>query len=107
VTDATDLTFGALLPFGYGNSYTLITATTRREVMSINLPKPIAAYIVAENGNDMAAMALCFADDAIVRDEGQTIEGLPAIKKWKTETKTKYQHTVEPSPPLRTTARRS
>jgi SnoaL-like domain len=38
----------------------------------------------------------CFADDAVVRDEGQTIEGLAAIKQWKAETSRKYQHTIEP-----------
>ena len=41
-------------------------------------------------------MAECFAKDAVVRDEGQTIQGLAAIKQWKAETKKKYQHTVEP-----------
>ncbi len=41
-------------------------------------------------------MARCFTDHAVVRDEGQTIEGLTAIKQWKSETNKKYQHTVEP-----------
>jgi len=35
-------------------------------------------------------------NDAVVRDEGQTIEVLAAIKRWKAETKKKYQHTIEP-----------
>ena len=61
-----------------------------------NLPKPIAIYIAAENRGDTEALAQCFAEDAVVRDEGQTIEGLAAIKKWKAETKKKYQHTIEP-----------
>jgi ketosteroid isomerase-like protein len=61
-----------------------------------NLPKPIAIYIAAENSGDTEALAKCFAENAIVRDEGQTIEGLAAIKKWKAETKEKYQHTIEP-----------
>jgi len=64
--------------------------------MSIDLPKPIAAYIAAENRGDPELLEQCFADDAIVRDEGQTIKGLAAIKRWKAETKKKYQHTVEP-----------
>ena len=51
---------------------------------------------VAENGHDTEAMARCFADNAIVRDEGRTIKGLAAIKQWKAETKKKYRHTVEP-----------
>ena len=64
--------------------------------MSVDLPAPIAIYVAAENRGDTEAMAECFAEDAVVRDEGQTIEGLAAIKKWKAETKKKYQHTVEP-----------
>ena len=64
--------------------------------MPIDLPRPIAIYIAAENRGDAQALGQCFAEHAVVRDEGQTIEGLAAIKQWKTETKRKYQHTVEP-----------
>jgi ketosteroid isomerase-like protein len=64
--------------------------------MSVDLPEAIAAYIAAENGHDTEAVARCFADHAVVRDEGRTIEGLAAIRQWKAETKKKYQHTVEP-----------
>jgi ketosteroid isomerase-like protein len=61
-----------------------------------NLPKPIAIYIATENDGDAEAMAKCFSVDATVFDENQTIKGLDAIKKWKTETKQKYQHTIDP-----------
>jgi hypothetical protein len=61
-----------------------------------NLPKPIALYIAVENGGDTEALDQCFAEDAIVKDEGQTAEGLAAIRKWKAETRQKYQHTIEP-----------
>ena len=64
--------------------------------MSVDLPTPIAIYIEAENRGDTEALAECFAEDAVVRDEDRTIEGLAAIKQWKAETKRKYQHTVEP-----------
>jgi len=64
--------------------------------MSVELPKPIAAYITAENAHDIEALGQCFADDAVVRDEGRAFEGLVAIKEWKVETKRKYGHTVEP-----------
>jgi len=59
------------------------------------LPTPIAIYIAAENRGDTEALAQCFGEHAVVRDEGQTIEGLAAIKQWKAETKKKYQHTIE------------
>jgi SnoaL-like domain len=61
-----------------------------------NLPTPIALYISAENRGDTEALARCFADNAVVRDEGKTMEGLTAIEQWKAETRKKYQHTVEP-----------
>ena len=42
------------------------------------------------------ALAQCFSEDAVVRDEDRTIQGLAAIRQWKGETRKKYQHTVEP-----------
>ena len=64
--------------------------------MALDLPTPIACYIAAANSSDTEALAQCFAENAEVRDENQTIEGLAAIKQWATETKNKYQHTIEP-----------
>jgi hypothetical protein len=62
----------------------------------IKLPAPIATYIAVANRGDTKALAECFAENAVVRDEGQTITGLIAIKQWMAETKRKYQHTIEP-----------
>jgi hypothetical protein len=64
--------------------------------MPIDLPTPIAVYIAAENRGDPEAMSQCFAEHAVVRDEGKTIKGVAAIKRWKGETRKKYQHTIEP-----------
>jgi SnoaL-like domain len=64
--------------------------------MSVDLPTPIAIYIAAENRGDAEALTQCFAEDAVVWDEGRTIKGLAAIKQWKAETRKKYQHTIEP-----------
>jgi hypothetical protein len=61
-----------------------------------NLPKPIALYVAAENSGDTNLFDQCFAQNAVVRDENETHKGLAEIKKWKAETKTKYQHTVDP-----------
>src|SRR5258708_12359000 len=63
--------------------------------MSIDLPKPIAAYFAADK-RDADGLVLCFTEDAVVKDEGQTYTGLPAIKQWKTETSRKYTYTSEP-----------
>jgi len=62
----------------------------------MDLPAPIAIYIAAENQRDTEALARCFAQDAVVQDERQTMKGLAAIKQWKAETTKKYQHTIEP-----------
>ena len=61
-----------------------------------NLPKPIALYVAAENRGDANLFERCFAENAVVRDENEAHSGLAAIKKWKAETKKKYQHTVDP-----------
>jgi len=64
--------------------------------MPADLPIPIAIYLGAANRGETKALAQCFAESAVVRDEGKTIEGLAAIEKWMIETKQKYQHTIEP-----------
>ncbi len=64
--------------------------------MAIHLTGPIDVYFASENAHDTTALDRCFAADAIVRDEGKTIEGLAAIKAWRIETGKKYNHKVEP-----------
>jgi hypothetical protein len=64
--------------------------------MAIHLPAPIDTYFASENARDTEGVDRCFAVDAIVRDEGRTIEGIAAIRAWRIETGRKYQHTVEP-----------
>jgi ketosteroid isomerase-like protein len=64
--------------------------------MSIKLPAPIAAFFDAESRNDAEALSQSFADDAVVRDEGQVINGRGDIKAWHVEAKRKYKHTTEP-----------
>ena len=64
--------------------------------MTIILPPALAAYFTAEATTDVETLADCFAADAVVRDEGRTIQGLDAIKVWKKDAKAKYQYTVQP-----------
>ena len=59
-----------------------------------NLPKPIAVYLAADGG-DGEAFARCFAEHAVVRDEGHTYRGLAAIRQWKAEARKKYQYSIE------------
>ena len=64
--------------------------------MSIPLPSPIDVYVRIENSGDVEALSECFTPNATVHDEGHTYKGLPAIRKWKADTKKKYNHTVAP-----------
>jgi hypothetical protein len=64
--------------------------------MSIQLPVPIDRYVQIANSGTPEAAPECFAPDAIVHDEGQTYEGVAAIKNWMAVTKEKYGHTVAP-----------
>ena len=63
--------------------------------MAIHLTKPIDIYFASENAHDVGGVDRCFAADAMVHDEGQTIKGIAAIKAWRSETHEKYHHTVE------------
>ncbi len=63
--------------------------------MTIDLPKPIAAYFAADSSNG-DAVAGCFTAEALVKDEGRTHIGHAAIRKWKAESSAKYTYTSEP-----------
>lgn len=59
------------------------------------LPEPIAAYFAADRQSPQA-LARCFTAQAVVKDEGRTYAGLPAIQAWKTQASAQYTYTVEP-----------
>ena len=63
--------------------------------MTLNLPNPVAAYFTADK-TDGEAVSRCFADRAVVTDEGHTYHGRAAIKKWKEDASAKYEYTSEP-----------
>ena len=65
------------------------------ERQGISLPEPIADYFAADR-LDADAVARCFTNDAVVKDEGETHVGLAAIRQWKTEASAKYSYTCEP-----------
>jgi hypothetical protein len=52
--------------------------------MSLVLPGPVAAYFGAEKAADADALARCFVEEGVVRDEGGTFKGRTAIKQWNT-----------------------
>jgi len=64
--------------------------------MPLNLPGPIAEYFTAEKARDALALARCFVDDGVVRDEGGTFSGTTAIRDWSAAAGKKFHDTVEP-----------
>lgn len=63
--------------------------------MIITLSDVIETYFQANNAQDATAMAACFAEGAIVHDEGEELHGILAIANWIHKTTEKYQATVE------------
>ncbi len=63
--------------------------------MTLDLPTPVANYFSADT-SDSEAVAQCFTENAVVKDEGRTFEGRTAIRQWKADASAKYQYTCEP-----------
>jgi ketosteroid isomerase-like protein len=64
--------------------------------MAIPLPKIIEDYFAADRNGGADAIAACFTQDAVVKDEGKTHVGLDAIRQWKVGSVQKYSYTAEP-----------
>lgn len=65
--------------------------------MSIELPHPVAAYFAADaDKSDRGAVARCFTEDAVVKDEGHSYAGRAAIQKWKEDSSSACQYTCAP-----------
>lgn len=64
--------------------------------MPITMPVAVAAYFAAERRRDPDAIAGCFTERGVVRDEGGRFEGPAAIRQWNAEARERYHHTVEP-----------
>ena len=63
--------------------------------MTLELPGPIADYFAADR-EDGEAVARCFTEAAVVKDEGRTYRGHAAIRQWKEDASARYQYTSEP-----------
>ena len=64
--------------------------------MTLDLPTPVANFFSADT-SDSEAVAQCFTENAVVKDEGRTFKGRAAIRQWKAAASAKYQYTSEPS----------
>ena len=59
--------------------------------MTVKMPKTLAEYFAAANTDDADRVAACFAEDAVVRDEGRDIHGRAAVRAWAEEARRKYR----------------
>ncbi len=59
------------------------------------LPAVISGYLAASDRGDAEAIVRCFAEDAVVVDEGQQWQGTAAIRRWRDTVATAYQYTVQ------------
>ncbi|QZP07664.1 nuclear transport factor 2 family protein [Caenibius sp. WL] len=63
--------------------------------MAIDLPNPIAAYFEADRQKGAEAIARCFTEHAVVKDEGRTYTSREAIRRWKADSANKYSYAAE------------
>ncbi|TCT07837.1 nuclear transport factor 2 family protein [Aquabacter spiritensis] len=64
--------------------------------MAIQLPRIISEYFAADKAGGADAVAHCFTEHAVVRDEGNIYAGRDAIRQWKADSTQKYTYTAEP-----------
>lgn len=64
--------------------------------MAITLPDIIADYFAADGHRNADAVAQCFCEHAVVRDEGHSYVGRDAIRRWKQQSSARYSYKVEP-----------
>ena len=60
-----------------------------------SLPPVISGYLAASDRGDAEAIVRCFAEDAVVVDEGQEWRGTAAIRRWRETVATAYDYTVQ------------
>ncbi len=63
--------------------------------MTVKLPRALIEYFAAANTDDADRVAACFAEDAVVRDEGRDIRGRGAVRAWAEGSRRKYRFHAE------------
>ena len=64
-------------------------------MQNTKLTGPVANYIAAANTQDIEAVMATFSERAVVRDEGQSWQGIAAIRQWAVQVSTKYRPIIE------------
>jgi len=62
----------------------------------MELPKVVERFIETQHSHDSKAFADCFAETAIVHDEGKTHTGKEEIKQWIKHSMEAYDSNLEP-----------
>ena len=67
--------------------------------MALDVPKPLAEYLAAEEVKDADALSRCFTEDGTVHDEGQEYQGRDSgrdsIRQWKQAADAKYRYVLQ------------
>jgi hypothetical protein len=85
-----------LMPTDYSPKLVTLQPTEKENVMLLNLPAAVTTYLAAEKAKNPEMLTFCFADDALVHDEGRDHRGIDAIKAWKKAADAKYTYVLEP-----------
>lgn len=64
--------------------------------MTPKLPEIVQRYVTASNAHDVASILDCFAEDAVVHDEGELLRGKKAVENWIGKTIEKYHFQFKP-----------
>ncbi|MCU1360453.1 MAG: hypothetical protein JWN99_1742 [Ilumatobacteraceae bacterium] len=64
--------------------------------MAIDVPDVIAKYLAATSTNDADLLVSCFSEDAVVIDDGKTVQGRAEIRAWRDEVSAAFEYTMEP-----------
>jgi ketosteroid isomerase-like protein len=62
----------------------------------MKLPVVIDNYIRASNAHDVKSILSCFSEDAVVRDEGETLRAKKVIEGWIAKTIENYKFQFKP-----------
>jgi hypothetical protein len=90
------LKFGSTKPSGAPGSFSKRHAEGTDSARNMKLPAVIDNYIRASNAHDVMSILSCFSEDAVVRDEGETLRGKKAIEGWIAKTIEKYKFQFKP-----------
>lgn len=83
--------------FSSGSDAHTIAISPEGSEMAIALPPTIARFIAASNARDLEAAVDCFAQEAVVEDEGRTHRGIVEVRAWKQATEERFTYTFEPT----------